>query len=410
MRMKDFLNDLFALLNKYQKGFFACCVFLTFLVGYKSLPFLFMEKPQIHEVFPSEILEETQFNMDNRITIKGENLKHIIGVYINNVWEPDCDILSSDETMVELVLPVKYYSEPQKLSIQLETRINSDLTSLSSKRTIQILPCDNLLKPVMDAVEPQKLEYDGVLLKDFVVEGSGFTEDSAVLVNGIEQECEQFEDCLTFELPFSMWCNEDEIKIQIVQCYNGYPTPVKSEPYYVRTDRDKLLEYKTSSSLDVTQNKKDDLLYASELYYNSQVMVQYLNLLDNERYIAVFSVKDEASNAITEYVCEGLSALGFKKKLENAWQKSYLAVLDGGVPIYEKLSELQIAFDGEIDDVNIHAMSAGYMAGNFSHIQMNGTEYSLNCRGMNIVVYDKILDKVVDQVCFDLFDKIEVCK
>ena len=49
----------------------------------------------------------------------------------------------------------------------------------------------------------------------------------------------------------------------------------------------------------------------------------------------------------------------------------------------------------------IKIVSNGYLCGNKSEIFIGGFDYSTNNRGINIVVYDKCSQQVIDSVCFD---------
>lgn len=46
-------------------------------------------------------------------------------------------------------------------------------------------------------------------------------------------------------------------------------------------------------------------------------------------------------------------------------------------------------------------VSQGYYAGKSATIEIDGREYSKNGRGFNMVVYDHVTMKVIDQVRFD---------
>ena len=46
---------------------------------------------------------------------------------------------------------------------------------------------------------------------------------------------------------------------------------------------------------------------------------------------------------------------------------------------------------------------AGYFAGSKASILINNTEYSLDSRGLNIVVFDKYLNKVIDSVAINTY-------
>lgn len=51
--------------------------------------------------------------------------------------------------------------------------------------------------------------------------------------------------------------------------------------------------------------------------------------------------------------------------------------------------------------INYEVVSAGNPFGNRSIIKINDIDYSLKSRGMNIVVYDLLSNKVVDMVAYD---------
>ena len=53
------------------------------------------------------------------------------------------------------------------------------------------------------------------------------------------------------------------------------------------------------------------------------------------------------------------------------------------------------------ENCEIKVESAGYNAGNYSSVVINGKEYSKNQRGINIVVYDKTTDDVICSTVFD---------
>ena len=68
---------------------------------------------------------------------------------------------------------------------------------------------------------------------------------------------------------------------------------------------------------------------------------------------------------------------------------------------FDRKGEMQ---ETNIDGVLIFAKSTRYIDGFKSMIQIGGIDYALNTGDLNIVVYDKNLKKVVDNVCFDFHD------
>ncbi len=131
-------------------------------------------------------------------------------------------------------------------------------------------------------------------------------------------------------------------------------------------------------------------------------IVRYLKKINNERYSIFMAVKDEASGGLKKEVADAMHEMGFAFALEGQWRNSYVAVKTPD-EIFEKVSAQEIKKDGTFRDgrVGYKISSAGYDCGNAASICLSGTEYSKNQRGINIVVYDNIGQKVIDSVCFD---------
>lgn len=57
-------------------------------------------------------------------------------------------------------------------------------------------------------------------------------------------------------------------------------------------------------------------------------------------------------------------------------------------------------------DISYSVVSAGYDCGCVSSIIIDGKEYSINSRGINIVIYNNETNQVVDTVCFDTSENL----
>gem|GEM_PF-4706622 len=75
--------------------------------------------------------------------------------------------------------------------------------------------------------------------------------------------------------------------------------------------------------------------------------------------------------------------------------KSYLAVINGGEVVCEQSEDEVLRFNEKADGVKISATSAGETAGSAAGIKMDGVEYAKGAAGLNIVVWDKVLKRVV---------------
>ncbi len=131
----------------------------------------------------------------------------------------------------------------------------------------------------------------------------------------------------------------------------------------------------------------------------------YLDRLleEQSQYLVAISVKDTPGFALDASIADRLRALGCKVSLQDQHWHSYVAVLDGGRLLEEKISKgtEAVSCQLELDGKKLGVVSKTFKAGNLSSIRYDGTEYSCNRRGLNIVVYDRATDILVDSVCFD---------
>lgn len=195
-----------------------------------------------------------------------------------------------------------------------------------------------------------------------------------------------------------------------------------------------LQEYETCIS------DKMDLLECTDI-------TEYLtNALSDKNNIVFITVKDEASTALIEAQKKALKKLGLKELAEIDFWNSYIGIIDSEGVIYEKLDrmedysermddknmaaqnledknameklelqkikedkklgseKLELTFSYDVDKkITVKLMSGGCLLGNISSCKMDGTEYSENTRGMNMVVYNKESGEVIDSRTFDTY-------
>ena len=84
--------------------------------------------------------------------------------------------------------------------------------------------------------------------------------------------------------------------------------------------------------------------------------------------------------------------------IENSDKASRIYALTGDKSIYD-YAVGSIKYSGYVDGLKYVISSAGYWSGNYSSIVINGTEYSKNCRGLNIVVVENGV--VSEAIAFD---------
>lgn len=102
--------------------------------------------------------------------------------------------------------------------------------------------------------------------------------------------------------------------------------------------------------------------------------------------------------------------LTLKTDLESTYRYSYIAVIDEGTVVQELLSKDQaISYEYRIGDNKVYLESSGY---NASHsdltsikININDISCAVDHRGLNIVVWDKKKNIMIDSVAFDSFNR-----
>ncbi len=142
-------------------------------------------------------------------------------------------------------------------------------------------------------------------------------------------------------------------------------------------------------------------LAGEPLQAGSAYMHDYLQSLMGRDITLFLSVRDEATRNLTTVLLDDLAALGVQTDLSDKYHNSFYAVLtpEGSV---EAVSESEpLSYSGTLGDVPYTIESAGYFVGNYSSIVIDGEEYSVNQRGINIVVYDNQARQVIDTLGFD---------
>jgi hypothetical protein len=148
------------------------------------------------------------------------------------------------------------------------------------------------------------------------------------------------------------------------------------------------------------------------IFRGRETMEKYLAALKNiaNRYVLILAAKDTFGNNLDKNSRKLLSEIGVKNSLATGEEsrRSFVAVIDEGWNIYEKIGATKTAKDiflAEIRGVKIDVKSAPFGGGNFAKIIIDGIDFAMNLRGINLVIYDKYSGTVVDSVAFDTFRK-----
>ena len=116
-------------------------------------------------------------------------------------------------------------------------------------------------------------------------------------------------------------------------------------------------------------------------------------------------VAGDMGKALNEDEIRAFRALGLQADFENAFQKSYIAVIEKGELKYEALSNRSLSYGGICSGsgTDYGLYSSGWWSAPMATISLAGNELVRNKeQGINIVVYDDERKLVIDNVCFIL--------
>lgn len=143
--------------------------------------------------------------------------------------------------------------------------------------------------------------------------------------------------------------------------------------------------------------------------------IQYIRLLaELKNSTIVLAVKDTIgfsvqSDGYAVLSLLGLSKLDSKNKMSNHW-KGYIAVIENGKLLFEEIGGVHwpVWFKGNVNGLDLDVVSAPLHGGNTASIWINDKEYSVDTRGLNIVVVS-VDGNVRDSVAFDTHNIQRIC-
>lgn len=162
-----------------------------------------------------------------------------------------------------------------------------------------------------------------------------------------------------------------------------------SEAYDIRREYDKEV-YSKIREVARLQMESDFTCYIEEM-----------SKQDNNRVFFIVG-KDEWTNGISEYEQDAFQKMGLETDIKNNYRSSYIAIIENGNVVFEKCSNRKIETKYYLGNkYAVELMSCGFLCGSNCSIKLDGKEYALKNRGLNIVVYDKETQQVIDTVSFD---------
>lgn len=144
------------------------------------------------------------------------------------------------------------------------------------------------------------------------------------------------------------------------------------------------------------KDNKNELLRDEENFLNYMY-----RLKENDNYSVIISAKGDTVGGLNDGARSALKELGLVKLADAESANRYVAVIEGGKVTREEISDSADIDTGEFRVLGFktHVISTQRT----STIQMGKKDFSLNERGMNIVVLDNTTKKIVDKVRFKTY-------
>lgn len=136
-------------------------------------------------------------------------------------------------------------------------------------------------------------------------------------------------------------------------------------------------------------------------------LASYLNTLSQLDNITVFfSASDNMVDNLSQTDRQALRDFGLQTDFDAmVYSDAFLAVKENHDVLCEMSSNRRVFYEGTLSNGLAYSISScGWLIGSESKVVINGRNYSLGQRGLNIVVLDNESGKVLDSVTFDTHD------
>lgn len=130
----------------------------------------------------------------------------------------------------------------------------------------------------------------------------------------------------------------------------------------------------------------------------------FLDLINKSDYLVLVASKSDTGLYFTDEIYGKMRKLGFKENLAATFYSSYIGAAQGGECIYEKMvTNEAVSHAFSYNGHYISMMSEARRGANsLVSIQIDGREESNNAAGLNFVVYDTVLDRIITAKRFNI--------
>ncbi|WAG55404.1 hypothetical protein LL033_22860 [Clostridium estertheticum] len=161
-------------------------------------------------------------------------------------------------------------------------------------------------------------------------------------------------------------------------------TDHRNDETYKQWNSDYVLYSRSEKAIDIT---------------NETNIKNYIPLIKNKNYIIVASTNEDISK--NEILKNSLTSLGLKTFTKNSVASNYLAIINNNKIQSETLSGAKISNDFSLNKGTNFKITTQSVDEKIPSIVLNGVENLNKHAGLNIIVYDKSLKKIIDTIYLD---------
>ena len=126
---------------------------------------------------------------------------------------------------------------------------------------------------------------------------------------------------------------------------------------------------------------------------------KYLSILSVPRYLSFIIARANKPIDVNNTFGNQLMQLGLNNSVNSS---GYAAVIKGNNVIYEESLEEAILYNDNIFGLSVNMVSEKRNGRNYIEVKINGVKYTANQEGINIVVYDTELGRVMDNIAINV--------
>ena len=185
-----------------------------------------------------------------------------------------------------------------------------------------------------------------------------------------------------------------DINDYMVDCFKNGTHQITKENY--KAELEKMRNLAEKFDYDILFGESNPFIMENDVS-------KYLTKLSVPRYLSFIIARANKPINVSNTFGNQLAQLGTNNNVNNS---GYAAVIKGNNVIYEKSLEEAILYNDNIYGMSVNMASEKRNGKNYIEVDIDGIKYTTNQEGINIVVYDTELERVMDNIAINVDNNI----